>query len=333
MSLLPWHNDVWSSLVRRHRGKGLPHALLFSGPAGIGKHELCRHTAKWLLCTNPGEQACGQCHSCHLWDAGTHPDFMLCQPEEGSRQIRIDNVRRVNELIFQTPQISRCQVVIMKPVEVMNTNAANALLKTLEEPPGESFLLLETERFGSVLPTIRSRCQRISLTAPAAPLSQNWLASQGVSASDATRALQRTNGAPLAALHWLQSGVADAQDGWCDELMRWTRGEAPLNVVAERWGKLEFLDVISWFYSISCDALKMSSGAGPQFCVFADSITELSGIVVPDPAKLIRFQEKLQRILGQLLSGLAMHNKVLTIEVLLLEWQDMMQRRELGAHS
>merc|ERR1712000_6158 len=180
LAIFPWQDKIWADITHRHSTSGLPHAMLFAGLEGIGKHELALHTAKWLLCRSPGSSsACGQCHSCQLWDAGSHPDFLSCTPEDGSRQIRIEAIRRVNDFLAQTPQISQCQVVSLHPVEVMNPNAANALLKTLEEPAGESFLLLETERFGSVLPTIRSRCQRIVLNPPSAPESLSWLQQQG----------------------------------------------------------------------------------------------------------------------------------------------------------
>lgn len=327
MALHPWQADVWRSVVKRHRAAGLPHALLVSGAGGIGKHDLCLNIARWLLCQNSQQagvdDACGQCHSCQLWAAGTHPDFMICQPEENSRQIRIDNVRRVNELIFQTPQISRCQVVIMRPAEVMNTNAANALLKTLEEPPGESFILLETERFGSVLPTIRSRCQRISLALPAAEDSMAWLQSQGVSGADATRALQRNGGAPLKAKRWMSEGVAARQETWTEQLLLWSRHQLSLSQVADKWTKLEFQEVIEWFYAISCDLMKATIGAGAEHLQFAEAITDLQANVAVDLQKLVGFQEKLQNILGQLLSGMSHHNKTLTIEVLLLEWQEL----------
>lgn len=332
MELYPWQHELWSSIVRRHRKSGLPHALLISGSAGIGKHNLSLNIARWLLCQNPAknesnEDACGQCHSCQLWAAGSHPDFMLCQPEESSRQIRIDSVRKVNGMIFQTPQISLCQVVVIKPIDVMNANAANALLKTLEEPPGESFLLLETERFGSVLPTIRSRCQRITLPIPAYEQSLAWLVNSGIAESDAQRALQRNTNAPIRAKEWLTSGAGEVQEQWVALLMQWTKHQAQLSKVADAWLKLEFSDVIAWFYHISCDMMKMSSGSDPhslsQYLTFAEPVTEISGYVAVDKAKLITFQQKLQRILGQILSGAAHHNKSLTIEVLLLEWQEL----------
>lgn len=321
MALYPWQTDVWTSLVRRHRKAGLPHALLLTGSGGIGKHELALNIARWLLCQSPADDACGACHSCQLWAAGSHPDFMLCQPEESSKQIRIDSVRKVNELIYQTPQISASQVVILRPAEVMNPNAANALLKTLEEPAGESFIILETERFGSVLPTIRSRCQRINLSLPMVKESLEWLAAQGVSESDARIALQRNGGAPVSAAHWLSSGVADTQKKWADELVRWTLDQAPLDKIASAWSKLEFQDVVHWFYQISCDMMKSSCGAGVEYLQFAEPVTELQNSVVADQLMLVRFQEKVQQMLGQLMSGASHHNKSLTIEILLLEWQ------------
>lgn len=325
--LLPWQSELWANTVRRHRKAGLPHALLVSGPGGVGKHALCLHLARWLLCQQPGDDACGQCHSCQLWAAGSHPDFMICQPEENSRQIRIDNVRRVNELIFQTPQISQAQVVVIRPAEVMNTNAANALLKTLEEPPGESFILLETERFGSVLPTIRSRCQRITVGLPPRDISAQWLQSQGVSADAAADALQCNGGAPLRAQHWLNSDEAKAQTQWTEQLLSWTFGRASLSQTADPWVKLEFQNVVAWFYQLSCDLVKANAGAPSHSLQYADAVTELFAVVDVDQRMLIGFHEKLQEILGQLLSGVSHHNKALTIEVLLLEWQKLIRVR------
>ncbi|MCP3865094.1 MAG: DNA polymerase III subunit delta' [Aestuariibacter sp.] len=327
MALYPWQVDAWSSLVRRHRTAGLPHALLITGSAGIGKHELSLNVARWLLCQNPAEEACGQCHSCQLWAAGSHPDFMLCQPEENSKQIRIDNVRKVNELIFQTPQISQCQVVILRPAEVMNVNAANALLKTLEEPPGESFILLETERFGSVLPTIRSRCQRINLALPSYDASKDWLQDQGVGSADADMALARNGGAPVAAMNWLSSGVATVQEKWVSELQQWTTSSLPLDKIASSWSKLEFQTVIQWFYQWSCDVLKAACGAEAKHLQFAGPVTELMDAYVVKREMLVTFQKKLQQILGQLMSGASHHNKTLTLETLLLEWQALTEAK------
>lgn len=328
-ALYPWQQDVWHDLVRRQHGSGLPHALLLSGGDGIGKHELALHLGRWLLCQQAAAQslteACGQCHSCQLWQAGSHPDFMLCQPEDSSRQIRIDGVRRVNEFLAQTPQISHCQVVVVRPVEVMNINAANALLKTLEEPAGESYLILETERFGSVLPTIRSRCQRLVLQTPPQPQALQWLQQQGVAADTAVQALRLCHGAPLAAQQWLTQNTAAAQQQWLLQLRQWSLGEVPLQAVSEAWGKLELSDVTSWFYTVLSDCIKAALGVPPAQQLLGGEVQQLCDCATLDRAKLLTLQAEIQSVLGHLLSGMGNYNKQLLCESLLLQWQDLLR--------
>lgn len=327
MSLLPWQSDIWQDLVQRHQAQGLPHALLLSGSSGIGKHQLALALAEWLLCQNPSEVACGQCHSCQLWKAGNHPDFMLCQPEDNSRQIKIDAVRKLNHFIYQTPQISRCQVVVMKPIEVMNTNAANALLKTLEEPAGESFLLLETERFGSVLPTIRSRCQKINLVTPSHVASSDWLQKQGYSQEQVELALQRNAFAPVKAKNWIESDQLTIQENWLAMLRSWSHDEIKLDVITSAFAKLEFDQVLTWFLDISLDMLKVLSAGevASSHCQFGSAAQHLAEGRQINKIALIDFQKRVQAILGQLLSGVSSQNKTLTIELLLIEWHKLMK--------
>lgn len=327
MSLLPWQESVWQELLKRHQSAGLPHAMLLTGAAGIGKHELALHTAQWLLCRNPGMHPCGSCHSCQLWVAGSHPDFMLCLPEDGSRQIRIDAVRKVNEFLAQTPQISRCQVVILSPAEVMNANAANALLKTLEEPPGESYLLLETERFGSVLPTIRSRCQRLVLPTPVLQESLAWLQTQGLQSDLAVQALRLNQGAPLAAREWLQQDRGRQQQQWLQQLGQWSRGDVALQGLAESWSKIEIVDVTAWFYLVLSDCIKANIGVGAAQQTLAGEVASLCDCATLSPAKLITLQASVQSVLGHLMSGQGNYNKQLLCESLLLQWQEILQNR------
>lgn len=327
MSLLPWHQPQWHDLVRRQHHHGLPHALLFNGRQGIGKHRFALHVAQWRLCSQPHDQGpCGQCHSCLLWQAGTHPDMLLCQPEDGSRQIRIDAIRHINQFLAQTPQISACQVVVIRPLEVMNLNAANALLKTLEEPPGESLLLLETERIGSVLPTLRSRCQRIVLVAPDDPDAHAWLIGQGIDANAAALALRFNPQAPLLALHWCQTERVQQVKHWQQQLTQWSERDLALQAISTDWAKLEFIDVIAWLHQAVNDWLKQQMGISPNDLMFADLFhgsTTLSGATV-DKTKLIILQKQCQALHAQLLSGHGNVNKTLTIESLLLDWRHIL---------
>lgn len=333
--LLPWQQPIWQDLVRRQQQSGLPHALMFTGIAGIGKHELSLRVAHWLLCQNSSGQAdgltepCGHCHSCQLWQAGSHPDFMVCQPEDNSRQIRIDSIRKVNEFLAQTPQISRCQVVVIRPVEVMNTNAANALLKTLEEPAGESFLLLEAERFGSVLPTIRSRCQRIQLPAPSAEQAQQWLEASGVSPDQASQALRYNPQAPLQAQLWLEHNLGEQQQQWLDLFGQWTQGRAPLDKVVAAYTKMELDDVIHWYAGVLADALKLTLSVAEDQLLHGGWLAQLLNAcgdgATLNKTKLITLQRNVQEIQGGLLSGAAHHNKQLLNESLLLQWRALLQ--------
>lgn len=325
-ALLPWQQGIWNELVKRHHNAGLPHALMLTGLPGIGKDHLARHLAQWLLCQSPDQQAqpCGQCHSCQLWQAGNHPDFLHCRPDDKSRQIRIDNIRIVNEFLAQTPQISRCQVVFITPIEVMNINAANALLKTLEEPAGESFLILEAERVGSVLPTIRSRCQKVQLPPPSQSESLHWLQQQGRILDESEQALRFYPQAPLNALQWLQNGQADVQQQWLDELTQWSQQIAPLQRLADSWSKLELGDVIGWLSTLLVDALKYRLGVAADQLRYQQAIRSMLPADF-DTGLLMDLQRKVQDIHGHLLSGASHYNRQLLIESLLLDWQDIVQ--------
>jgi len=324
-ALLPWQQPVWDELVKRQQQQGLPHALMFTGIAGIGKHQLSRSVAQWLLCTeaetNDSPVACGQCHSCQLWQAGSHPDFMLCQPQDNSRQIRIDSIRQVNDFLAQTPQISRCQLVIIRPVEVMNTNAANALLKTLEEPAGESFLLLEAERFGSVLPTIRSRCQRLQLQPPDAAQALAWLQQQGIATDQAQLALRFNPGAPLRARTWLEQQLGQQQQQWLEQFRQWSMALMPLETLVAGWNKLEITDVISWLDLVLSDALKVSLGVDEQQLRYGSLLPQALAGATLDQSKLITLQRKVMEVQGNLFSGVSHYNKQLLIESLMLDWR------------
>src|SRR5690554_7795190 len=100
MADLPWLEPVWQGLIKRQVNGGLPHAIMFSGVRGIGKHYLALKLAQWLLCDQAQaktlNEACGSCHSCNLWKAGSHPDMLLCEPEDNSKQIRVESIRKVN---------------------------------------------------------------------------------------------------------------------------------------------------------------------------------------------------------------------------------------------
>jgi DNA polymerase-3 subunit delta' len=173
---LPWQRELWGQLEQQLEGGQLPHALLLSGPPDIGKRRLALALARKLLCHEPVDgMNCGQCHACHLSAGGTHGDLCWLEPEEKSRVIKIDQVRAVVEFANKTANFGRRKVIVLAPADSMNNNAANALLKSLEEPAAETYLILACNRLQGVPATIRSRCQIRKLATPAPGAALDWL--------------------------------------------------------------------------------------------------------------------------------------------------------------
>jgi DNA polymerase-3 subunit delta' len=172
----PWHKGPRSQLLRQHSQGKLAHALLLCGQANLGKRDFAGALAHLLLCRDPvDELACGHCPGCDLFRAGTHPDFRVVKPEEPSKQIKIDQVRDLINWSGHTAQRNGWKIAIIHPAETMNNATANALLKRLEEPAGRSLFMLVTHQPSRLLPTIRSRCQRVEFVVPDATKVIGWL--------------------------------------------------------------------------------------------------------------------------------------------------------------
>jgi len=218
--IYPWQESIWKSLEAQ--GERLHHALLIHGPAGIGKLALAEQFAQFLLCeASPGtSKPCNACDGCRWYLAGSHPDLRRLEPEamarrtvgvddEGeapaasrttkpSQEIKVDQVRDLDGFLSLRSHRGRRRIVLVHPAEAMNLNAANALLKALEEPqPGAHFILV-SHRPARLLPTVRSRCAAVPVTLPDLAVARAWLKQQAVRDADAWLTL--TGGAPLQAL-------------------------------------------------------------------------------------------------------------------------------------
>ena len=215
----PWNQALFESL--KARAERFPHALLIHGARGAGKLALAEHTAQFLLCEDPAHRPCGRCEGCRWFAAGSHPDFRrlepealaresAVEPEEGgeaptkrgkpSLQIRIEQVRELDGFLNVGSHRGRLRVALVHPAEDMNPNAANALLKGLEEPPEGAVFLLVSHRPSQLLPTIRSRCVALAVPIPPQEAALQWLAEQG--AKNPERWLAYAGGAPLRALEY-----------------------------------------------------------------------------------------------------------------------------------
>lgn len=228
---LPWLAG-WLASARGHDG----HALLVHGPQGIGQWELALTLAQaWLCEAAPGEQPCGRCASCRLVQARAHPDLQVLLPEvlqaplgwaadgdaeapsergskarQPSKDIKVEAVRAAVAFAQTTSARGRAKVLVIHPAERMNGIAANALLKTLEEPPGAARFVLSCAAPDALLPTVRSRCLALALPLPEPAAALAWLAGRGIARPEVL--LAATGGQPLEALAWVEQGV-DAT-GW-----------------------------------------------------------------------------------------------------------------------
>jgi DNA polymerase-3 subunit delta' len=218
----PWQTPVWGALHRMRAT--LPHALLLHGGAGLGKVALARQFGYSLLCDQPvaGGSPCGHCQSCQWLAAGSHPDWRELHPasadeetEDGKPRrsrpdIKIDAIRELADFITLTSQRGGRRVVLLHPAEAMNMAAANALLKTLEEPPAQVVFLLVSHQPQRLLPTIRSRCHQLALSRPDTAVALGWLAEQGGHALPDL--LAEAGGAPLLAQQWLDDSRTAARE-------------------------------------------------------------------------------------------------------------------------
>ena len=175
-NIAPWLIPCLQQVQVLKQTKSLSHALLVTGADGVGQEELAREMVKDLMCEKDQLAACGDCHSCHLMQAETHPDFRVLDGEASS--IKVDQVRLLVKQINQKPQVGYNKVVLITHAQAMNINAANAVLKALEEPSDRTYFVLTSSQSTSLLATIRSRCLLVNVPTPNLDEVKQWLTQQ-----------------------------------------------------------------------------------------------------------------------------------------------------------
>jgi len=321
IELLPWLASTFADLQQRRVHGRLAHALLLTGPAGIGKHQLAELFAQSLLCAQPQAdgQPCGQCHACSLYAAGTHPDLFRISPEEDSKNIRIDQIRALIESMSLSSHYGRHKVVIVNPAHAMNIAAANALLKTLEEPPADTILLLITDRPSFLPATIRSRCQSLRLALPERDEARAWLTAQLGNPEEAAVLLALAGGAPLAARDQGEAQLARRQallSGW-QQLAHGTAD--PVSLAAE-WVKPTLQLPITWIYGWVADMIRLRSGAKAGL-TNVDATVTLQNLA--QELDLTRLYGLLDRVLEAIKLANSQVNPQILMEGILLYWSNM----------
>jgi DNA polymerase-3 subunit delta' len=225
-ALLPWQREAARALLARR--SAWPHALLLHGPRGIGKEVLALNLSRALLCESPprDEAACGDCPGCRYVAAGQHPDLRRIEPievdDDGEIKrlsaIPVAHIRGLIEFAHVTSHRRVAKVALIVPAEAMNAEAANALLKTLEEPPAGMYLILVSHQPARLPATVRSRCAFIDAPRPTRQQGEDWLAAQRV--ADGATLLAQADGAPLAARMLAVPELQSERSLWLKALSR-----------------------------------------------------------------------------------------------------------------
>lgn len=302
LNLYPWLQSNWENILKQWQKKSMPHALLLEGPKGLGKWDFAKILASRLLCQEEGSLPCGHCRSCHLFKS-FHPDLILLEPEEKSAVIKIEAVRAAIEKVHRTSTCSAYQVVIIHPAEAMNRSCANALLKTLEEPPDNVIFLLVSHQAATLPATVLSRCQRLNFAVPSAALSMAWLKEQAPE-QNAEVALRMAEYAPLRALDLAKRNFLSLRDDLLKDLCDILQESKSSLGIAARWHKQDMDLFFLAYLNILLDVFRILLKTDSKFLINRDREADLQVLsrrmnTAQVESKLRELQQAREWVLGQ----------------------------------
>jgi len=333
--IYPWQSENWHQASRYLKDNRLAHAVLFSGPSAIGKLEFCLAFIQRLNCTNPtlDDYACGNCKDCHLFAARTHPDIRMLNVDEDAdqdkkaqnkvEQIKVDDIRDINQFMMLSRQRGAYKIVCINYAESMNVNAANALLKTLEEPPQNSILFLISHRADALLPTIKSRCQMWKFSLPDEAQSLRWLAQQPGD-SNWSALLKVAGNRPLLALELNDSGLSENRADYYKDLGQFLLGKSNITKISAKHQDELLERLVMWQQAWCADLVRCHYEDEPVTLENPDirrSLHSLVGRV--DLHSLFRFMDKLIELRRFSSAPL---NKRLFIEDMLIRCQEALEQ-------
>ncbi len=341
--LFPWQQADWQQLLQYQNTQKIPHALLLTGSKGLAKFEFAILWANTLLCETLSNTelldstatACGHCAACELFAANTHPDFMLIQPEEEGKAIKVAQIRELVGFVSLTQSRSKRRVIVINPAESMNMNAANSLLKTLEEPPENTVIILVSSKPHSLPATIRSRCQHFPVSTADTTTIQSWLTRTGqYSQNEVDLALSLTENSPINAQFYLDSSILGISDELLNDWQMLASGKAKPPAIAEKWLKQPENVPIRLVYTWLVDMIRYQSlnqgherllDDNAHALFYHNGNATLQNLAISIPAKrLFVIYDKVIEILKL---GHTSLNKQLQLESLLIQWSLIAQRK------
>ncbi|HIQ07401.1 MAG TPA: hypothetical protein EYH35_02970 [Thiotrichaceae bacterium] len=244
----PWFARLWEQLANNRQADHMAHALLFTGGEGIGRRHFVDRLVASLLCNNITEEgrACGQCQACQVHRGGAHPDYLAVGLPEGKKQIPVAAIRTLTEFLTLSCSYGGFRVVFIDAADQMNVNAANSLLKSLEEPPPNTVIILLAEQSLKLPITIRSRCQQYTLATPIEADSLAWLAQYPLK-TPAEKLLSIAANRPLLALNFdRQTGYMEDRHRFAIDIAGIVTEQKSITVVAKAWEKYDLNSLLDW---------------------------------------------------------------------------------------
>ena len=263
-SIYPWQNKHWEYFCKLIDTNILPHAILLSGPTGVGKKSFANLLSASIVCsqTSMSHFPCGECKYCQLFRAGTYPDFTRITPEETESVIAVDDIRLLIDRLNLTPHYDNHKVALIESADNMNMNAANALLKTLEEPPADSVIILVCDKPQMLTATIRSRCQSVIFNVPTQEESINWLSKQ-VDDVNWEPLLAVTQGAPLQAIKLHETELLEQRQAIVQGFLAVIENNANPVEISAQLDTVPISQGIQWMQGIVLDLVRLKSVENP----------------------------------------------------------------------
>ena len=308
-SFFPWQDSQWGALSSQIDLGKLPHAINLVGPSNVGKYQFALLLARSMLCMSPQNQfACGHCKSCVLVSANNHPDLIKIQPDSNGKPINVESIRGLGSFFSKTSQQGGWKIVIIRPTESMNTNAANALLKNLEEPKERTLILLISHDLSRILATIKSRCQQVSFPLPDSCEVKSWLLQKFPDREDIDELIKHAGGRPLLAVSLTDNDLVKSRCEFEKLLDELAVNHASAISAAEVCKIHDPLIAIDWLYFKLVSEIK--------------SKDNIKSVVLS-----FRYMDKLLQS-KKLLQSSANPNIQLIWEELLINWQQLFTNRK-----
>lgn len=328
--IFPWQIKQWQQIWRAKQDNRLPHALLITGMAGTGKVQFVESFIRAYCCQlhDDSIDTCS-CHACRLVIGRVHPNILWIEPEKPGSAIKVDQIRDMSDFINQTSLQEEYRIVIINPANEMNMNAANALLKTLEEPSSGSMLILVSDHAAQLPATVLSRCQRIVFARPDKESALIWLKKQLSQSNDkleykldAELILNLANGAPLAALQLVKNEILPLRAYLLETLYLLSQKQTDPIQAAVKIQNLDSIPFLDFMLTWIMDLLRLHLGCNQDEMTNQDFSSQLIAIQAKSCADLItKYMNYLQHLRGQIQMGSNL-NKQLMVENVLIRWME-----------